>query len=63
MNLVYFAARDKYRAEREDKAGEGYVDFIFYLQVSSDDALILELKVDATPKQSVRFRKKVMRFA
>lgn len=53
VNLVYLAAGDKYRVEREDQAGEGYVDFIFYPQVSSDDALILELKVDATPKQAV----------
>lgn len=30
VNLVYLAARDRYRVEREDKAGEGYVDFIFY---------------------------------
>ena len=30
VNLVYLSARDKYRVEREDKAGEGYVDFIFY---------------------------------
>lgn len=29
VNLVYLAARDKYRVEREDKAGKGYVDFIF----------------------------------
>lgn len=27
VNLVYLAARDRYRVEREDKAGEGYVDF------------------------------------
>ena len=30
VNLVYLAARDSYRVEREDKAGVGYVDFIFY---------------------------------
>ena len=30
IRLVYLAARDKYHLEREDKAGEGYVDFIFY---------------------------------
>lgn len=27
VNLVYLAARDSYRVEREDKAGTGYVDF------------------------------------
>lgn len=29
VNLVYLAARDSYRVEREDKAGTGYVDFFF----------------------------------
>lgn len=29
VSLVYLAARDWYRIEREDKAGIGYVDFIF----------------------------------
>ena len=31
VNLAYLAARDVYRVEREDKAGKGYVDFIFFL--------------------------------
>ena len=30
INLVYLAARDQYRVEREDKAGKGYVDFICF---------------------------------
>ncbi len=54
VNLVYLAARDKYRVEREDKAGEGYVDFIFYPQRQDADALILELKVDSTPQKAVQ---------
>lgn len=54
VNLVYFAARDKYRVEREDKAGEGYVDFIFYLERKGADMLILELKVDSTPEEAVK---------
>lgn len=33
INLVYLSARDYYRIEREDKAGVGYVGFIFYLEV------------------------------
>ena len=28
INLVYLAARDEYRVEREDKAGRGFVDFL-----------------------------------
>ena len=30
IRLVYLEARDFYRIEREDRAGIGYVDFIFY---------------------------------
>ena len=39
--------------EREDKAGKGYVDFIFYPIRESDDAIILELKVDHTPDETI----------
>lgn len=53
VNLVYLAARDKYRVEREDKAGEGYVDFIFYPDRKETDALILELKVDDSPEHAI----------
>lgn len=54
VNLVYLAARDKYRVEREDKAGEGYVDFIFYPERKGADGLILELKVDSTPEEAIQ---------
>ena len=54
INLVYLAARDKYRVEREDKAGKGYVDFIFYPERKKGDALILELKVDSTPEEAIQ---------
>ncbi len=53
VNLIYLSARDRYRVEREDKAGKGYVDFIFYPERPGDDALILELKVDSTPKKAI----------
>ena len=47
VNLVYLSARDFYRVEREDKAGKGYVDFVFYPEVDKNaDAIILELKVE-----------------
>ncbi len=65
VNLVYLAARDKYRVEREDKAGEGYVDFIFYPERKGADALILELKAGGTPKEAIRQikeRKYALRF-
>lgn len=53
VNLVYLAARDFYRVEREDKAGTGYVDFIFYPEDKKADCIILELKVDHTPEEAI----------
>ncbi len=65
VNLVYLAARDTYYVEREDKAGEGYADFIFYPEKPGDDGIILELKVDDTPEaaiEQIRDRKYAMKF-
>ncbi|MCD8221943.1 MAG: ATP-binding protein [Clostridiales bacterium] len=54
VNLVYLAARDRYYVEREDRAGKGYVDFIFYPVKQGEDGIILELKVDDTPEAAIR---------
>lgn len=55
VNLIYLAARDTYRVEREDKAGKGYVDFIFYPEIDKNaDCIILELKVDHTPDEAIQ---------
>lgn len=54
VNLAYLAARDSYRVEREDKAGKGYVDFIFYPVKPAADGIILELKVDGSPEEAIR---------
>jgi hypothetical protein len=55
VSLVYLSARDTYRVEREDKAGKGYVDFIFYPEVDKGaDAIILELKVDSTADEALK---------
>lgn len=55
VNLVYLSARDSYRIEREDKAGVGYVDFIFYPEVDRNaDGMILELKVNHTADEAIR---------
>ena len=65
VNLVYLAARDKYRVEHEDKAGVGFVDFIFYPEDKSDDGMILELKVDHTPEEAIaqiKEKKYMMKF-
>lgn len=55
VNLAYLAARDCYRVEREDKAGIGYVDFIFYPEADkSADCILLELKVDKSPEEAIK---------
>lgn len=55
VNLIYLAARDSYRIEREDRAGIGYVDFIFYPEIDRKaDGIILELKVDHTADEAIR---------
>ncbi len=54
IRLVYLEARDFYRIEREDRAGIGYVDFIFYPMKKTDDCIILELKVDKTAEEAVQ---------
>ncbi|MDO4330038.1 MAG: AAA family ATPase [Lachnospiraceae bacterium] len=54
VNLIYLSARDTYRVEREDKAGIGYVDFIFYPRRKNETGIILELKVDSTPQEAIR---------
>ena len=60
------AARDFYRIEREDKAGIGYVDFIFYLERNKkDDCIILELKVGHSTQEAIQQIKKkqyILRF-
>ena len=53
VRLAYLEARDSYRIEREDKAGTGYVDFIFYPLRAGDDCIILELKVDRSVEEAI----------
>lgn len=53
VNLCYLSARNQYRVEREDKAGRGFVDFIFYPYRRDRDRIILELKVDSTPEEAI----------
>ena len=54
QHLVYLSARDRYRIEREDKAGKGFVDFIFYPENPADTGLILELKAGHSPEEAIR---------
>ncbi|MCD7954505.1 MAG: ATP-binding protein [Lachnospiraceae bacterium] len=54
VKLAYIAARNKYNIEREDQAGIGYVDYIFYPHNRSDDGIIIELKVDDSPETALQ---------
>lgn len=54
IRWVYLKALDFYRIEREDKAGVGYVDFIFYPFRKNDDAIIIGLKVNHTAEDAIR---------
>ena len=66
VSLVYLSARDQYQVEREDKAGKGYVDFIFYPEKRNADSILLELKVDSAAEDAVRQikeKKYALRFA
>ena len=55
VKLVYLSARDYYDMEREDKAGVGYVDYIFYPKENmSDDCIIVELKVDHNADEAIQ---------
>ena len=55
VNLACLSERDTYRVEREEKAGAGFADFIFYPETDcSADCIILELKVGDTPEDAIR---------
>ncbi len=65
IRLVYLKARDHYKIEREDKAGVGFVDYIFYPYSKEDDAIIIELKVNHTAAeaiQQIKDRRYALRF-
>lgn len=53
LRWAYLSAIESYRIEREDKAGVGYVDYIFYPFRRNDDAIIIELKVNHTADEAI----------
>lgn len=53
VTLAYLSARNKYRVEREEKSGKGFVDFIFYPRRKNLPGIILELKADKTPRDAI----------
>lgn len=53
IKLAYIAARNKYDMSREDQAGIGYVDYIFYPYDKTRDGIIIELKVNDSPENAI----------
>lgn len=53
VTLAYLSARNKYKVEREEKSGKGFVDFIFYPRRKNLPGIVLELKADKTPADAI----------
>ncbi len=53
VTLAYLSARNKYKVEREEKSGKGFVDFIFYPRRKNLPGIILELKANKTPENAI----------
>ncbi len=53
ITLCYLAARDEYLMEREAKSGKGYCDYLFLPKRPGRPAIILELKVDRSCKETI----------
>ena len=53
LTLAYLSARNKYKVEREEKSGKGFVDFIFYPRRKNLPGIVLELKADKTPADAI----------
>lgn len=54
VTVGYLAALDKYKITREDKAGKGYVDFVFEPITKGDIPIILELKYNHSAKNALK---------
>jgi hypothetical protein len=54
INLAYLSARDSYDIVRENKAGKGYADFLFFPLDRSGTGIILELKAGGTPESAIK---------
>lgn len=54
VTLAYLSARNKYRVEREEKSGKGFVDFIFYPRRKNLPGIVMELKAGGTPQAAIR---------
>ena len=53
VTLAYLFARNKYKVERKEKSGKGFVAFIFYPRRKNLPGIILELKANTIPETAV----------
>lgn len=53
ITLAYLSARNKYKMEREEKSGKGFVDFLFYPRRKNMPGIIIELKANDTPAAAI----------
>lgn len=54
VTLGYLYALDRYRVSREEKAGKGFVDFLFEPMKKGDIPVILELKYNRSAKNALK---------
>ena len=54
VNLIYLAARNQYEPRREENAGAGRADVIYYPYDHTAAGIIIELKADDTPENAIR---------
>ena len=54
VTLGYLFALDRYRINREEKAGKGFVDFLFDPMKKDDLPIILELKCNRSAKNALK---------
>lgn len=54
ITFAYLQAREYYDIRQEDRAGTGYVDYIFYPYKRDDDGIIIELKIDGNADGAIR---------
>ncbi|GHV24020.1 hypothetical protein FACS189465_0290 [Clostridia bacterium] len=53
INLIYLNAKTEYRIRREEPAGIGFADFVFYPNDKRKPAFIIELKRNSTPDKAL----------
>jgi RecB family endonuclease NucS len=54
ITLAYYNANNKYTLQREQPAGRGYADIVFYPRKYSEyPAMVVELKMNQSPESAI----------